>query len=442
MKKRRAVVIGAGISGSLAAIVLARHFDEVVLLEKDEDLTDANRRGTPQTQHVHVLLKKGEQTLESLIPGFSQRLRDGGSIVYDAAVGTKWLHLGHWKARGETGFIVHRQSRQLVERLVREEVQSSNRIHLREGVRASGLKESLGRITAVLAGDEQIEASLTVDATGRGSRVRDWLKTLGYPETPEQRVSIDLKYATRIYEMPKPRPDWYSLVVYPDPPKQFTGGVILPLENNRWIVTLLGYHGHHPSDDEAEFCQFAKTIPSPEFADWIGKATPSGPVRTLKFPYAYRRRFEHAELPQGLVMMGDSMCSFDPVFGQGMTMAITGVKVLDEHLSRSKVFDASAFLRDVSRKLDIPWKLAVTEDGRFRESKNADYFGIAFMHWFGRRIAFACRQDLVVYRRFMEVVHLIKPPTSLLAPNILCRIALRCVRPSYHPDEGIGDVEK
>lgn len=424
--RRHAVVIGSGLAGLCAARVLAEHFEGVTVLERDRPTDDDQpRKGAPQGGQAHALLKRGEHILERFFPGFVDEIEARGAHRFDFGQGVRWLHHGVWKARFDSRFPVHVQSRPLIEGRVRARLRANPRVAFAYGSTVEALRHADGRITGVTlrtrgGGHEALDADLVVDASGRGSRLPQWLEAMGRRAPREERFDVDLCYATRVYEAPKDLPaNWRALLIYGQPPYQTRTGFLFPIEGNRWLVTLVGYLGDHPPGDEAGFDRFADSLPSDELARAIACARPLGPVRRYRFTHAAQRRYDQlGDLPAGLVALGDAVCSFDPVFGQGMTMAARNAELLDRHLRRGRL-DPRRWFRALRRMNLVPWMLAATEGLRYPQLAGRRPPGLGLLQAYCGRVFRLCGHDTTVYRRFLRVLQMVSGPWVLFHPRVI-----------------------
>lgn len=425
-QRDHAIVIGSGLAGLCAARVLADHFDRVTVLDRDCPRDDGlPRKGAPQSGQAHALLKRGERIFDRLFPGFVDEIEAHGAHCFDFGQGVRWLHHGVWKARFDSRFPVHVQSRPLIEGRVRARLQQNPRITFRYGATVEGLRHAEGRVGGVELRESRglrstLTADLVVDASGRGSRLPHWLKALGLPTLGEDRYDLDLCYATRVYEAPTELPaDWRALLIYGQPPYQTRTGFLFPIEGNRWLVTLVGYLGDHPPADAAGFDRFAGSLPSDELSRAIARAKPLGPVRRYRFTHASQRRYDRQRgMPDGLIALGDAVCSFDPVFGQGMTMAARNAELLDRHLRRGRLSPRRWF-RSLRRLNQLPWMLAAIEGLRFPQLAGFRPPGLGVMQAYCSRVFRLCGHDLAVYRRFIGVLQMVSGPWALFHPRVI-----------------------
>lgn len=432
-----AAVLGSGMAGLAAAGVLARRFERVTVYERDAAPEPQPRKGVPQGAHAHILLKAGETALEHIFPGLTQELDARGSIPIDFGADMRWFHHGAWKAYYEGGLIIRMQSRPFLESVVRERLSALGNVSFRYRTAVTGLRIADGRATAVLVRDAESEgesaaegADLIVDATGRGSLLPRLLAEDG-GAPPEIRLPIDLQYASRLY---RPRPDaaraWRALLVYHSPPAERRIGLIFPIEGDRWVVTLGGYMGDHPPSEEAAWLDFARSLSQPALSEALRDAEPLSDVRTFRFPYARWTRYDRLRrFPAGLLPLGDSVCSFDPVFGQGMSVAAQGARLLADHLDRDPTAaHPLRYLRTLARMVFVPWLLLSSEDLRYPALEGDRPFWMPWLQRYTRKVFDLSGSRVSDYDRLLRVLHLLKGPELLFHPATMLGVLGKSMR--------------
>ncbi|MEU1824066.1 FAD-dependent oxidoreductase [Streptomyces abikoensis] len=419
-----AVVIGAGIAGLLAAHVLARHH-HVTLIDSDRiPGTPARRSGVPQDGHVHALFAQGLRTVEALLPGFTAELcRRGGhriDVCNDLAIATPH----GWGTRFPSDLRVVGASRPLIETLLREHVLDNPHVQLLERHRAHTLTGSEHHVSAVIlrnldAGqDTALPAVLVVDASGRGSRLPNWLTELGCPRLPETTVDARIGYATRLYRLPANPRGWRALYALPQGPAVTRGGVLAPIEDDQWIVSLSGVGADRPSSREDAFLPFARSLATPAIADILADATPLTSIACTHSTANRRRHLDRAEqLPDNLFVLGDAACAFNPIYAQGMTVAARSAQLLHSCLASGA--SARRFHHRQKRLHDTPWLLATTADLRFPGTTGGP--PPPSRQVLGRyldRVLAAGTHDPRAQAAFLDVLNMVRPPAVLLTPRV------------------------
>jgi 2-polyprenyl-6-methoxyphenol hydroxylase-like FAD-dependent oxidoreductase len=433
-------VIGASVAGLLAARVLARHFDTVTVVERDACPGDtvAARKGVPQGNHIHLLWSGGMRVLEQLFPGIADDLRAAGGAVFDNGRDMRWYHHGVWKLRHASGLMIHAQSRPLLEHCLRRRLLETPNVSLLGGqmllslnADADGQRVS-GVVVRTAGGDSvatALDADLVVDASGRSGASLAELERLGYGKPVQESIGVDIGYATRVFRAPDNGRDWQAMAVYATAPHSHGLGVVFPIEGNRWIVTLVGLRGHFPREaDDATFMEFARSLEQPDLYEAIRAAEPEGPIHLIGYATQMRRRFERLpSMPAGLLYMGDSVCSLNPLYGQGMTVCALQAEILDGLLSRAagRAPDealAREYFRGAARVIDTAWLLGAGSDFLYPETRGERPAYMPALGWYLKRLLRASGRNEVVQQRFLEVIHFARPVTALMKPDVALRV--------------------
>ena len=433
----RAVVVGGGIAGLLAARVLAEHDLDVRVLDRDgleHRHEDGARRGIPQGRHNHALLPRGRQILEELFPGLTSQLVDAGAPHGDLLGDARVQLGGHRFARADAGLSTVSVSRPFLESVVRARVRELPNVTFAPACDVLGLTTTPDgeRVTGVRvlrradsSAAEVLEAAVVVDAMGRASRTPRWLETLGYDPPPEEEIAADVGYATRHYRLAPDvlGGDWGTLQgPTPTCPR---GGALARIEGDRWIVTLFGLLGDHPPDEPEGFQDFADSLTFPDLGRAIRTGEPlDEPVR-MRFPASVRRRYERLRrFPHGLLPLGDAVCSLNPIYGQGMTVAALQALALRVHLGQQGAPDPHRWLRRVARIVDPAWDMVVGGDLALPGVHGPRTPKVRVLGAYVSRLHAAAATDPELAVAFARVMALVDPPTRLLRPRIAARVLL------------------
>ena len=431
---RHAVVIGASMAGLLAARVLADFYDLVTILERDSlDQGRETRKGVPQGRHVHVMLVGGAHAIHSLLPGFFDEIIKKGAVLADFSTNDVfWFHHGVLKLPASSPTRMYCMTRPFLERLVRERLLAFPNVVIKSSCSAIRLLSDEGqtRITGVRVeqadgqGAEDLEADLVVDSSGRGSQIPRWLEELNYEKPPETSVGIHIGYSSRFFEMPRRSPPkWKILGVYTQAPLTRKYGIIQSVEGNRWLVTLAGNLQDYPPGDEAGFLEFARQLDHPELYSWIRDGSPLTPIVTHRFPLHLWRHYEQlTRFPAGLIVMGDAVCSFNPIYGQGMSVSALEAQALQSYLQQAPGNGQSLwrkFFRATSKIVKNPWMLATGADFLYPQTEGKRPPGTSLLNWYTARMYRTCGSDQFVATRFYEVMHLLKKPAAIFGPRML-----------------------
>lgn len=428
----RALVIGAGIAGLCAARALSDRFAEVVVLDRDE-LPDAAvpRRGVTQGGHGHVLLVSGQRALGELFDGLMDELVAAGGVRFDPGTGLSFYRFGSiWPSEpSELRLVTF--SRPLLELAIRRRVAALDNVSIRDSVSVAGLEGAGGQVTGARLDDgELIETDLIVDCTGRGARSNHWLAALGFPAPRTSEVKVGVGYATRFYRRsPGDLLQGSAVFSLPSPPEEKRAGLALPVEDDRWLISLGGWHEDFPRD-EAAFSQHAKELPHPGIARLLERCEPLTELSVVHYPTSRRRYFEElTELPGGYLALGDSICSFNPIYGQGMTCAaLEAVELgtlLDGAAQSGGSVDAELsrrYYQQAGRIVATPWQFATGGDFSYPETGGERPRGIRVKNAYAKRVQLASMVDPQVRRVFTSVQHLITDPTELIKPAMVLRV--------------------
>jgi 2-polyprenyl-6-methoxyphenol hydroxylase-like FAD-dependent oxidoreductase len=443
---KSAVVIGGSMGGLLAARVLANHFDRVTVIERDPiPSATETHRGVPQGHHAHVLLMAGARVVEQLFPGFDAELQAGGAESFDFSADLRWQIDGALLSRHPSDFTCVSSSRPAIEGAVRRRLAEYPNVVIRYGTSVTGVMvdQNCGRVTGVQVradGEpdliETIAADLTIDAGGRGTKAPHWLDRWGFARPPQSQVKFGLSYATQIYDRrPDAARDWKYAVISPHRPHETRGAILAPIEGNRWMLTLQTYDTVKPPESQSDLLDYLRSLPRQEIYEEVKDLVPLGPIRAYNYAGQIRHHFARlAKLPEGFIAIGDSICSFDPVFGQGMSVLATEAKILDDMLREraSETTDLQleglprSYFQKVDNVIDGVWLLTSNEAFKYPATIGDCPFGAGpLMQWYTRQLFQLCSTDQVVYDNFVRVMHLIAPPTVLFQPKVLRKVLSR-----------------
>ena len=436
---RQAVVIGAGMGGLPAARVLADFFEHVVVLERDTLPLDASHRiGIPQGRHAHALLAGGQQALADLFPGFEQDLAGAGAVPVATGLDLRFERTGFDPPpTRDLGLVVRSMSRPLIELTVRQRVKQYTNILIREHCRVQGLVATPdgGTVSALRfenneGRSETLSADLIVESSGRGNLVNGVLEAVGRPHPEETAIGVNITYTTAVFAVPNDAPtDWKAVATHDPPTEGGLAAVMLPLERDRWIVTLVGRHGEKPPGDHDGFLDYAQRLRTPTIYNAIKKAEQLGEIVRFGFPTSFRRHFDRlAEFPRGLLPFGDAICRFNPVYGQGMSVAAQEARLLHELLEHHTAEPdplaglAPAFFAESASLIETPWALAATPDLAHPKTVGQRPEDLQQSLDFTEALFRLAAEDPAVHKLLFEVVHLLKPRSVLSDPDLVERV--------------------
>lgn len=434
-----AVVIGASVGGLLVARALTEAYERVTLVDRDvlPERADS-RRGVPQGRQLHVLLDRGRQAFEELLPGITAELTANGVPTIDLHEQVHWYNDGHRMRRAPSPLLGFGVSRPLLEQVVRQRVAALPGVRIVPGCEAEGLTTTADRrrVTGVRlrprgGKPHTVEADLVVDAGGRGTRSPVWLAELGYRPAPEERVRIGVTYVTRTYRREPHHLEGLLGALTNAVPGQPWGGIVTVQEQDRFAVALSGLFGEEPPADDEGMAAFADRLAAPQIAELLRTAQPASPPVTMRFPGSVRRRYERLRrFPAGYLVVADALCSFNPVYGQGMTVAALEALLLRRLLRRGPDRLARNFFRGAGRLIDGPWSIAVGTDLRFPEVPGRRSPRVRLVNAYVGRLHVAATRDAALGAAFLRVLNLVDPPARLLSPPVLLRVLRGAAAPA------------
>jgi 2-polyprenyl-6-methoxyphenol hydroxylase-like FAD-dependent oxidoreductase len=437
------VVVGGSMAGLLAARVLADHFERVTVVERDA-LSDSaqTRKGVPQGRMLHALMPRGLQIVERLFPGYGRELEAAGAVPVCIPTDSLILTPAGWLPREFAGWPLLSASRPLFEWAVRRRLKELPGVTIldRHDVAALLTSSDSRQVTGVTlrpldeAGTYQLAADLVVDASGRGSRAPAWLSDGGYGTPAKTQVDPNIAYASRIYRIPDGfSADWKLVMLTSKPPSMPRTGYLFPIEDGQWMVALMGAAGQHPPTDEAGFAAFTRSLRHPIIADVLAGAEPVTPIRGYHGTTNQLWRFERMpRWPERFVVLGDAVCAFNPIYGQGLSTAAVAAETLDaclrEQRRRRSAGDldglARRFQRRLARRNADPWLLSTGEDLRFPTTTGMRVTAATrLLHRYLDQVGATAIQDLATAHTLGEVMVMLARPTSLFAPQVLAAVA-------------------
>lgn len=429
----RAIVIGASIAGLATARVLSDHFDQVTVIERDRLPEEpVVRRGVPQGRHAHVLLAAGLRLFSDWFPAFTDDLLSGGAVPIRSG-DLLWHQGGDYWRMPESGQPGMSMSQPLLEGTIRRRlVRDRPNVAVVDQTAVDSLIVAGGRVDGVRCQSTEHPADLVVGCTGRNTRFLDHLSEEGFPVPEVSAVHLDMAYGTRLMRR---RPDEHVralTLVVEDPARGHRFGTVMPVEADRWIVTLGAFHGDVPPTGQAEFEDFARALPSPVPADILTRSEALTPVLTHRMPTSQRRHVERLRhSPAGFVVLGDAICSFNPVYGQGMSAAALQARALGRAVERHGPASPALpgdFYRRAAKVVGVPWRIAAGADFADPRTSGTRPLGTDLLHRYIAKVVQACHTSVPVTRRVLRVQNLLARPGSLMTPATAVRVLLAARR--------------
>lgn len=421
-----AIVVGSSIAGLSTARVLSDHVDRVEIVERDVLAdTPEQRRGVPQGRHAHAILAAGERLFAEWFPGIIDDLEANGA-VRTSGFEAWWHQGGAYRVRADWGGGAVSASRPFLETTVRHHLLRRSNVTIGDGVSVDGLIVDGGRVRGVVIDGCELGADLVVDCSGRHTRFLDQLEQAGFPQPAVSTVKVDMAYGTRILRRRADDFDGAFAVIIGGPQHGHRLGVLLPLEDDRWILTLCGFHGDVPPTDDEGFLAFARSLPAPLMADVLERAEALSPVMSHRLPSSQRRHFEKlARRPAGFAALGDAICSFNPIYGQGMSSAALQAEGLGLAVARHGAGSermVADFYRRAGKVVNNPWTIAVGADFAHPQTSGRKPPGTDLINRYIAKVHLATHASPHVQTKMMQVQNLLAPPQSLMKPSTMLRV--------------------
>jgi len=432
---KHAIVIGASVSGLMAAAVLHDRAYRVTVLDRDRlPLANESRKAIPQGHHAHGLLCGGIMALEDILPGATNELLACGAVDADIASDVRFFNEGQPLARFPSDLRSLLMSRPLFEGYLRTRVRQLPNVTILDGLDVVELIAKQGVICGVRAkarGSAELthgmSADLVVDASGRGSRLNGWLQRLGFEPAPEERVHTDIRYASCTYRRRSDDAGGARGLIAAVAPPDKRSGVVLAQEDDRWMVTLVGCLGDVPEPTHHGMREFARGLSNSAIYELMRGAEPLSEPVGMRFPFSQRCRYELlTRFPEGVLAIGDTLCSFNPSFGQGMSVAALQAVALRDCLREQDGSPWKQLFRETAKIIDTPWTIAVGADLAYPEVEGKRSIVGNLLGRYVRALRRGAVHDPHLGYAFLRVAQLLDDPSALLKPSL----ALRTLRAS------------
>jgi 2-polyprenyl-6-methoxyphenol hydroxylase-like FAD-dependent oxidoreductase len=436
-----AVLLGAGMAGLFAARVLSELYERVTVVERDPLPDGAGvRRGVPQARHVHGFQARGVEVVEQLFPGLVEELVEAGASQVDDLSELHFRVTGHLLTQAPMPIApMLLASRPYLEYRVRERIERLPGVRFRDCLEVAGLMHESTPKGAVVTGvrvvppgggaEDDVAADLVVDATGRGSRTPAWLEQLGYERPAEERIAVRVGYASQTLHLDVPSPG-RRFVIEGRRPGGETGVALFGCESGTWTFTVLGADQAFPDQPSREWMLRVAEQRLPAWAlEIVRTAEPLGGVAGHRHPASVRRRYDLLDrMPEGLVVVGDAVCAFNPIYGQGMSVAAEEALALRAALARGRHDLARRTLAGAAAAITSAWELGAGSDLAYPEVEGDPTRAMRIVNRYVNRVLTAAEQDPEVARRFMGVAGLVAPPSAIFHPRVVASVVRSAFR--------------
>ncbi len=437
---RKAIVIGGSIGGMLFAKVLSEVFDSVTVIERNTLPREPRaRKGVPQTNHAHVLLSKGLKVVDQLYPKTQEFLEERHAFKGDFGE-VYWLQHKTWKKRTIAGTPTYFANRKDLEWAIRMQFLQIKNIETLENHKAVGLMSEGKRVIGVEVEEQDgrvkvLKADFIVDASGRGSKSKEWLEKLGYGKARIDTNDVGVQYSSRYYELPEGYEDIPSFIVSPDIPDGKQYGVFFNVGNSI-LLTLTGVLDEKVPTDEDGFNQFVNELEHDIIARILPYLKPMSEIYHFSYPRTQWIRYDRMKsFPENYLVVGDALCSFNPIYGQGMTVTAYEADIFRELLKKKIKTDriSKPFYKKVKPIVSLAWGLSSSDMLKYPDAPGKRTFMIRFMNWYMKQVMKASGSEYV-NKKFLKVMTFLKSPATLFSPWFIFRLFLARLSGNYHPD--------
>lgn len=445
----RAVVLGASMAGMLAARVAAEHYRSVLVVDRDmPSERPVSRRGVPQAAHAHALQAGGVAVLDELFPGvLAEMVANGVPVWSDGDLGRVYLEYGGHRFL-RSGFLPqpvpsYTPSRPFLDWHVMKQLSALPNVTVLGGHDVVGLTSSPDRrrVTGALVARRGateaatvLDADLVIDASGRGSRGPVFLQDLGYDRPREDELVVNLCYTSQWLRIPPGAIHEQMVATFPKP-GEATTVALLNHENGTWLMTVGVMAGAEPAHDYADMLRLARRRLPNHLLEVLEAAEPLGETALYRTPSSRWRRYDElTRRPDGFVVTGDAVCSFNPIYGQGMTVAALEAIALRRCLRRGDSDLPRRFFRTAAKTVRMAWRNAVSADLSLPQIVGERPMSMRINNKFADMVLTAVETDLAVNNQFFRVLSMLDSPTRLMRPSILARVAMaNLARPQRVP---------
>ena len=436
LKPKTAVILGAGFSGLLAAEALSKRFDKVIVIERNQLSwsSPSLRSGVPQAKQFHVLLNSGLTLLEQIFPGINSELDQLGVPLVDYTKDCMLFSPLGAVPRFPSSLLIRPTERPLLDYLILERIKKNPKVEILENLHCRKLNYRDDKIESLEGMKKEelitVKGDFFLDTMGRNSFVEKWYKSKGIIESKHvQTIDPFLGYSTQKFLRPKGyNPNWRAIEVASRPPDNPRASGLWDIGNGQWMVALIGVSKCYPPRRPEEFLNYAKELENPLIYEELKKATPIGPLHHFR---GAKNRWIHYEkvkgLPSNFLSIGDSVCTFNPTYGQGMSLVLKEVSLLSSRLSKLSTIEdkdlsnLSKYMRKKIPKLIAPaWFLASCEDFNWpmTEGKRSN-LTLKVSHYFMDKLAPIAPYSKELVEAFLSVANLVKSPAALAHPIII-----------------------
>ncbi|OBI81449.1 NAD(P)/FAD-dependent oxidoreductase [Mycobacterium sp. 1245805.9] len=436
--KGSAIVLGASVGGLLAARVLADFYDTVTVVERDV-LPDGpqTRRGVPQGAQPHALPTRAAGIMDQLFPGFLDELVAGGARVWsDGDLSRLYLTFaGHpllrsGKIPDPESIVIHHAHRPFLEWNLRRRVRGIPNVTFLDAhdvVRLTSTAQR-ARVTGVVlaprdsGAERTLTADLVVDTTGRGSRTPLFLEQLGYRPPREDKLTVHVTYAS-MWVYVAPGTMWENFIINAAEPGRPVAFAMFGGEDDTYVLAVQTMAGRPTPTDRVALLNSLTDVAPPHALAAARSAEPLTDVAHYKFPSNRWRRYDKLErMPGGLIVLGDAMCNFNPLYGQGMSVAAIEALILRDCLEEGEQGLPRRFFGQAAKEIGVAWRAAVASDLALPQIAGNRTVSVRLRNAFLDRVLSAAETEPVIVQKFLRMMNMVSKPAELFHPSTMAQM--------------------
>jgi len=429
---RKAIVIGGSISGCMVAEVLSRCFNEVVLFEKDQfENTTAPRKGVPQEDHLHIVLKHGMNIIDEIFPELSRELAHQSKVDINLGEGLRWYQARRWKIPFESTLSSTLFSRVLLDKTIRKRVLNNTAVKINCYTRVNGFIITDNMVKGVKFNQHgkphEMRCDLVVDCSGLGSKTLEWLNFHGMGEVKKSKIKKHIRYSSRIYRSEHAVPK-NAVVIWDTGSNKHNVGLMFPIEDNKWIISAGRCFDNAPTTDETLYHEFLSALPVQNISNFINKSVAISPIKSFRYSGSTWVHYEKmSNFPNGLIVTGAAFCGLNPFFGQGITLCASQARVISENIKKylDKKTDTLGIQKKMAKVTRAPWLVAEVEDFRHSRVKGKRTILTRFLMWYTEKFHIISNDNIFARELQLKLIHQMVSPYAIFTPYIFIRVLLK-----------------
>ncbi|MEQ5091656.1 FAD-dependent monooxygenase [Providencia rettgeri] len=427
-------IIGGSITGCIAAEMLSKYFDDITIIEKDSFIPDSSKRKyVPHENHAHILLKKGMELLEKIFPGIIDELNIKGAPYSNLGEDIDWFQYGSWKIKYKSKYRICFSTRILLDSVIRQRILKNNKIKVKDNTSVEKMIVNKNKVTSLSIRESNntqvIFSDLVIDSSGFGSKTDKMLTDSGISKVESTIIKKHLKYVSRIYKIPSNLVKEYKnkAIIIWSSNDNCNIGLLLPVENECCIVSVGSCFSQEPKPDEESYLSFIKNLPSEKIYNTVKKLEPISDIYYFKYIGSTWKHYEKLhDFPSGLIVLGSALCGMNPFYGQGITMSLSQIRILENNITKLKNAQNTVLIqKKIAKSLKTPWEVSKTEDFRHQKFHKQVTITMKFLQWYSKEFSIFANNNLFAREVQHKVAHFISSPIAIFHPKILMGMCIK-----------------